>query len=99
METCLNGVESCVQRSDALLYIAGVGIGGRFDMSFDEAMELISRDDAFKATVYAMNTLLIHKGIYSQQEFEKLFVEWVKKEESKKRPTARRASRSQAALV
>ncbi len=34
-------------------------------MSFEEAMRLASRDEAFKATIYAMNTLLIHKGIYS----------------------------------
>ena len=36
------------------------------------------------ATVYAMNTLLIHKGVYTQDEFESLFTEWVKKEERKK---------------
>ncbi len=50
-------------------------------MSFDEAMELVSRDDAFKATIYAMNTLLIHRGIYAQDEFQNLFIEWVKKED------------------
>src|SRR5467141_424501 len=33
-----------------------------------------SRDDRFKATIYAMNTLLIHKGIYSQREIQQLFV-------------------------
>lgn len=49
-------------------------------MSYDEALELVSRDDRFKGTVYAMNTLLIHKGIYTREEFEKLFVEWVSKE-------------------
>jgi hypothetical protein len=49
-------------------------------MSYDEALEIVSRDDKFKATVYAMNTLLIHKGIYTRAEFEKLFVEWVTKE-------------------
>lgn len=53
-------------------------------MSYEEAMELASRDEAFKATVYAMNTLLIHKGIYTKDEFRALFVEWVKKEEHKK---------------
>lgn len=53
-------------------------------MSYEEAMRLASRDEAFKATIYAMNTLLIHKGIYTQDEFQQLFVEWVKKEESKK---------------
>ena len=53
-------------------------------MSYEEAMRLASRDEAFKATVYAMNSLLIRKGIYTQDEFEQLFAEWVKKEESKK---------------
>jgi hypothetical protein len=49
-------------------------------MSYEEALEVVSRDDRFKGTVYAMNTLLIHKGIYTREEFEKLFVEWVSKE-------------------
>ena len=49
-------------------------------MSFDEALEVVSRDDRFKATIYAMNTLLIEKGVYSREEFEALFVEWVRKE-------------------
>jgi len=55
-------------------------------MSFDEAIELASRDERFMATIYAMNTLLIHKGIYTQKEFEGLFVEWVKKEQRAKHP-------------
>jgi hypothetical protein len=49
-------------------------------MSFEEALEVVSRDDRFKATIYAMNTLLIEKGVYSREEFETLFVEWVRKE-------------------
>jgi hypothetical protein len=53
-------------------------------MSFEEALALASRDEGFKATVYAMNTLLIHKGIYTQQEFQTLFVEWVEKEQRRK---------------
>ena len=53
-------------------------------MSYDEAMRSASRDEAFKATVYAMNTLLIHRGVYTQEEFQQFFVEWVKKEETKK---------------
>ncbi|HUJ30449.1 MAG TPA: hypothetical protein VLY23_04165 [Candidatus Acidoferrum sp.] len=53
-------------------------------MSFDEAIERASRDERFMATVYAMNTLLIHKGIYTKREFEQLFVEWVTKEDRKK---------------
>ena len=53
-------------------------------MSCEKAMEILSRDDRFKATIYAMNTLLIHKGIYTQQESQKLFVEWATKENAKK---------------
>jgi hypothetical protein len=54
-------------------------------MSFEEALALASRDEGFKATVYAMNTLLIHKGIYTQEEFQALFVEWVEKEQRRKK--------------
>ena len=53
-------------------------------MSYEEALDILSRDDRFKATIYAMNTLLIHKEIYTQQEFQQLFVEWAIKEESKR---------------
>lgn len=53
-------------------------------MSFEKAMEIAGRDERFMATVYAMNSLLIHKGIYTSTEFEKLFVEWVEKEQRKK---------------
>jgi hypothetical protein len=68
-------------------------------MSYDEAMQLVSRDEAFKATVYAMNTLLIHRGIYTQNEFQQLFIEWVKKEESKKGRMQGAVSRPEAALA
>jgi hypothetical protein len=68
-------------------------------MSYEEAMELVSRDEAFKATVYAMNTLLIHRGIYTQDEFQNLFIEWVKKEESKKSRTQGTVKRPEAALA
>jgi hypothetical protein len=51
-------------------------------MSYEEALNKASRDDRFRATVYAINTLLIHKGIYTHEEFQKLFTEWVRKEEN-----------------
>jgi hypothetical protein len=63
-------------------------------MSFEEALAVASRDEGFKATVYAMNTLLIHKGIYTQEEFQALFVEWVEKEQKRKTPAVRRAEAS-----
>ncbi len=61
-------------------------------MSFEEAMQAASRDERFMATVYAMNTLLIHKGIYTAEEFEQLFAEWIRKEEKKKSHTGRAAT-------
>lgn len=63
-------------------------------MSFEEALAVASRDEGFKATVYAMNTLLIHKGIYTQDEFQSLFVEWVEKEQRRRAPAVRRAEAS-----
>lgn len=68
-------------------------------MSYEEAIERVSRDEAFKATVYAMNTLLIHRGIYTQQEFQDLFVEWVRKEERKKQRTIQSTTSSESALA
>ena len=54
-------------------------------MSFEEALAAASRDEGFKATVYAMNTLLIRKGVYTQVEFQSIFVEWVEKELKRKK--------------
>ena len=44
-------------------------------MKFNEAFKLMGRDEPFRATVYAMKTLLIKKGIYTSKEFEQLFCE------------------------
>jgi len=52
-------------------------------MNFDEALKMASREERFMATVYAMNSLLIQKGIYGAEEFESCFIEWVSKEQSK----------------
>jgi hypothetical protein len=52
-------------------------------MSFQEALETLSRDERFKATVYAMNSLLIQKGVYAAEEFERMFTEWAEKERAK----------------
>lgn len=48
-------------------------------ISFDEAMEKLSREERFRATVYAMNTLLVQKGIYSPEEFEFQFRQFAQK--------------------
>ena len=46
---------------------------------FEEAMEKLSREERFRATVYAMNTLLVQKGIYSPEEFELQFRQFAQK--------------------
>jgi hypothetical protein len=43
---------------------------GKQLMSYEDALEILSRDEAFKATVSAMNTLLLAKGVYAPEEFE-----------------------------
>jgi hypothetical protein len=48
-------------------------------VTFDEAMERLSREERFRATVYAMNTLLVQKGIYSPEEFEFQFRQFAQK--------------------
>ena len=39
-------------------------------MDFEKALAELTRDQAFRATVYAMNTLLIQKAIYTEEEWE-----------------------------
>jgi hypothetical protein len=48
-------------------------------ISYAEAMDKLSREDRFRATVYAMNTLLVQKGIYSPEEFEFQFRQFAQK--------------------
>jgi hypothetical protein len=48
-------------------------------IGFDEAMEKLSREERFHATVYAMNTLLVQKGVYSPEEFEFQFRRFAQK--------------------
>ncbi len=52
---------------------------GKELISFEEAMEKLSREERFRATVYAMNTLLVQKGIYSPEEFESQFRQFAQK--------------------
>ena len=47
-------------------------------LTMPEAAKLLSREERFMGTVHAMNTLLVHKGIYTQQEFDSLFCRWAK---------------------
>ena len=48
-------------------------------IGFEEAMNRSSRAERFRATVYAMNTLLVQKGIYSPEEFEFQFRQFAQK--------------------
>jgi len=41
-----------------------------------EAASLLSREERFMGTVAAMNTLLIEKRIYTQEEFDAIFCDW-----------------------
>ncbi len=45
-------------------------------MSFDEAMNILSREERFMGTVAAMNALLVSKGVYSPDEFASHFIQW-----------------------
>lgn len=49
-------------------------------ISFEDSMEKLSRDDRFRATVYAMNTLLVQEGVYSPEEFEFQFRQFAQKQ-------------------
>jgi hypothetical protein len=46
------------------------------ELSFEDAIEALSREERFMGTVSAMNTLLVKKGIYSTTEFQEIFIEW-----------------------
>jgi hypothetical protein len=45
-------------------------------MTMPEAAKLLSREERFMGTVAAMNTLLIEKQIYTQDEFDAIFCDW-----------------------
>ena len=49
-------------------------------LTMSEALDALSREERFMATVQAMNTLLIDKGIYSTEEFEALFIGWAERQ-------------------
>ena len=53
---------------------------GKTLISFEEALEVLSREERFMATVYAMNTLLIEKGIYSTEELDFHIRQWAQKQ-------------------
>jgi hypothetical protein len=58
---------------------------GKTLIDYEEAMEKLSEDEAFRATVYAINTLLIQKGFYSSEEFRFQFRQSAQKQLRKRR--------------
>ena len=52
-------------------------------MPYEKTLNFLSGEGRFKATIYAMNTLLIYKEIYTQEEFQELFVAWALKQQWK----------------
>jgi hypothetical protein len=53
---------------------------GKELISYEQALEILSREERFMATVYAMNSLLVVKGIYSPEEFEFQYRQWAQKQ-------------------
>ena len=45
-------------------------------MTFEEAVQVLGQDEQSRAIIYAMNTLLISKGVYSAEECQELFIEY-----------------------
>lgn len=61
-------------------------------MTFDQAMKSLTRHERFMATVYAMNTLLLLKKVYSASEYEGCFIEWAAKKDRRKARQKRRTA-------
>ena len=68
-----------VEQGDAMIP------AGKTLIDYEEAMEKLSQDEAFRATVYAMNTLLIQKGFYTAEEFRFQFRQSAQKQLRKKK--------------
>jgi hypothetical protein len=48
-------------------------------ISLEEAMRVLSRDERFMATIYAVRTALVEKGILSPEELDYHFRQWAQK--------------------
>ena len=46
------------------------------ELTFEDAIEVLSREERFMGTVSAMNSLLVKKGIYTTAEFQAVFSDW-----------------------
>jgi chromosomal replication initiation ATPase DnaA len=47
-------------------------------MTYRDAVALMPEDDRFRATLYALTTILKNKGVYTEYEFDKHFTHWAK---------------------
>jgi len=58
---------------------------GKTLIDYEDALAQLTDDQWFRATVYAMNTLLLAKGTYTTQEFRFQFRQSVQKQLCKKK--------------
>lgn len=58
---------------------------GKTLIDYDEALAQLTEEQRLRATVYAMNTLLIAKGVYSAEEFRFQFRQSAQKQLRKKK--------------
>lgn len=58
---------------------------GKELIDYEDALEQLTEEQRLRATVYAMNTLLIAKGVYSAEEFRFQFRQSAQKQLRKKR--------------
>jgi hypothetical protein len=58
---------------------------GKTLMDYEDALAKLTEDQRFRATVYAMNTLLLAKGIYTAEEFRFQFRQSAQKQLHKKK--------------
>ncbi len=56
-------------------------------MTMDEAVAMLSRDERFMATIYALRSSLVEKGILSPDEIDYHFRQWAQKEQNKRQST------------
>jgi hypothetical protein len=58
---------------------------GKTLIDYDEALAQLTEEQRLRATLYAMNTLLIAKGVYSAEEFRFQFRQSAQKQLRKKK--------------
>ena len=58
---------------------------GKTLIDYDDAVAQLTEEERMRATIYAMNTLLIAKGVYSAEEFRFQFRQSAQKHLRKKK--------------